>query len=87
MSAACEAMNQMMGAAATALSEFLNKNINFSTPTAIDIEDGSTLEQMLSMHAADEVVSITFNLQITDIMQSDFISVITCELAKNMRAR
>ena len=35
MSAACEVMNQMMGASATALSEFLGRPINISTPEAM----------------------------------------------------
>ena len=34
MSAACEVMNQMMGASATALSEFLGMVVNISTPEA-----------------------------------------------------
>ena len=32
LSAACEVMNQMMGAAATALSDFLGRVVNISTP-------------------------------------------------------
>ena len=34
LSAVCEVMNQMMGASATALSEFLNKTVNISTPVS-----------------------------------------------------
>lgn len=39
MSAACELSNQMMGAAATALSELLEKNVNISTPTPFEMEN------------------------------------------------
>ncbi|MEG1943258.1 MAG: chemotaxis protein CheC, partial [Angelakisella sp.] len=42
MSAACEIMNQMMGASATALSSFLGKSINISTPTATVMSNNQT---------------------------------------------
>ncbi|MBO8463828.1 MAG: flagellar motor switch phosphatase FliY [Firmicutes bacterium] len=38
ISAACELSNQMMGAAATALSEFLDRNVNILTPMSFEIE-------------------------------------------------
>lgn len=37
MSAICEVMNQMMGAASTAMSDFLNRMVNISTPQAFEI--------------------------------------------------
>ncbi len=37
ISAICEVMNQMMGASATALSEFLGKTVNISTPSSFEI--------------------------------------------------
>ena len=37
LSAVCEVMNQMMGASATALSEFLNKTVNISTPVSFEL--------------------------------------------------
>ena len=33
ISAVCEVMNQMMGAASTALSDFLGRSVNISTPS------------------------------------------------------
>ena len=43
MSAACEVMNQMMGASATALSELLNKPINISSLPGGNLTGGSRL--------------------------------------------
>ena len=37
ISAICEIMNQMMGASATALSEFLGFTVNISTPKSFDV--------------------------------------------------
>ena len=39
ISAVCEVMNQMMGASSTALSEFLGKVVNISTPISFEVED------------------------------------------------
>ena len=39
ISAICEVMNQMMGSSATALSEFLNKVVNISTPISFEVKD------------------------------------------------
>ena len=38
ISAVCEVMNQMMGASSTALSEFLGKVVNISTPISFEVE-------------------------------------------------
>ena len=39
ISAVCEVMNQMMGAAATALSDFLGYAVNISTPLPFELDD------------------------------------------------
>ena len=39
ISAVCEVMNQMMGASATALSEFLGRMVNISTPISFEVEN------------------------------------------------
>lgn len=39
ISAVCEVMNQMMGAASTALSDFLSFPVNISTPEPFELED------------------------------------------------
>ena len=47
ISAVCEVMNQMMGAAATALSDFLGYPVNISTPEPFELED---LDEFKRMH-------------------------------------
>lgn len=82
MSAACEVMNQMMGSSATALSEFLGKSINISTPEASILGDVNTFQKAVGVESDEKIISVAFTLNIEGVMNSDFISVMTCELAK-----
>lgn len=84
MSAACEVMNQMMGASATALSSFLGKSINISTPVAEILSPENTFRQAMGVSDSEKVVAVSFSLNIEGIMSSDFISVMTCPLAKSI---
>lgn len=84
ISAACEVMNQMMGSSATALSQFLGKKVDISTPEASLFGDDTTFSSLMNMNEDDEIVAITFDLDIKDIMNSEFISVMATDLAKTL---
>ena len=84
MSAACEVMNQMMGAAATALSEFLNRVVNISTPTASVVTSEDSYRDAIGAQEGDEIVAVSFHIDIQDVMNSDFVSILTCSLAKEI---
>ena len=45
ISAVCEVMNQMMGAASTALSDFLGRSVNISTPQSFTLDDLDQFER------------------------------------------
>ncbi|QEY34333.1 flagellar motor switch phosphatase FliY [Caproiciproducens galactitolivorans] len=81
--AICEVMNMMMGASATALSQFLNMAINISPPTSFPINDS---EQFKSKYFETEenVVTVHFNLMIGDMVNSEFISLMKADLAKEL---
>ena len=83
MSAICEVMNQMMGASATALSEFLGKMVNISTPTAFEIKDLEEFRSDYFPHGHTMVV-VRFNLSIEGAMESEFMNVMPCDLAKEL---
>ena len=83
ISAACEVMNQMMGSSATALADFLNRRIDISTPTATVMED-NTFVEAIGLPADADVVAITFRLSIKDMLDSEFISVMTVDLVKEI---
>ena len=84
MSAACEIMNQMMGSSATALSNFLGYSINISTPTAEVMTTKDVFTDAIGLTADTDIVSITFNIKIGNIMDSQFINVMSCDLAKEI---
>ena len=69
MSAAGEVMNQMMGASATALSEFLGKSINISTPETTIMTADMDFGTYMSMSPTDEIVRVSFEMTIDGIMK------------------
>ena len=84
MSAACEVMNQMMGASATALSDFLGMVVNISTPEASVVDSNTTYREAVGVQEGDEVVAVSFQLSIADVMDTNFASIMECGLAKEM---
>lgn len=85
ISAICEVMNQMMGASSTALSQFLNRTVNISTPTTFAIEDSDEFKK--KYYTDDEqIVTVSFQLMIENMVNSEFISVLTIDLAKELIA-
>lgn len=81
ISAICEVMNQMMGAAATALADFLGRPVNISTPEPVEVATG---EPFLTSAPDAQMVVVKFTLIIEDIVNSQFLSVMTIELARDM---
>lgn len=86
ISAVCEVMNQMMGASATALSDFLGETIDISTPTAYVLE-GTSLYETAGMNEDEYVAAVTFHLSIDNVINSEFISVMNLDLAKELANR
>lgn len=87
ISAVCEVMNQMMGASATALSEIIETTVDISTPEALvqnDPENQLTHLSGLEISDEDNVCTVKFNLTIDGVINSEFMSVMTIDLAKEM---
>ena len=84
MSAACEVMNQMMGASATALSEFLGRPINISTPEAMVVGPDNDYAKAVQVQEGEEIVSVSFRLTIDGVMDSNFASILGIQLAKEI---
>ena len=83
ISAVCEVMNQMMGASATALSEFLGRVVDISTPVSFEVENK---KQFIDKYFTDEEpkVLIGFTLKIADKLESEFFNVMPIRLAKGL---
>ncbi|MGB4440266.1 MAG: flagellar motor switch phosphatase FliY [Sedimentibacter sp.] len=82
-SAICEVMNQMMGSSATALSDFLGKAINISTPLAYEINDKTEFRNKYFIDE-DVIVAVRFDLFIEGTVQSQFINVMPVSLAREI---
>lgn len=87
LSAISEAMNQMMGSAATSLSSMLNKMIDISPPEAdvIDLAetvDGGEIDSFL----AGEFVMISFRMEIGDLVNSQIMQLYPFSFAREMCA-
>jgi len=83
MSAICEVMNQMMGSSATALSEFLDKTVDISTPQAYVIDDQEEFKKTY-FGEDDQIVSVSFTLKIGDKLESEFINIMRIPLVKEL---
>ncbi len=85
LSAISEAMNQMMGSAATSLSSMLNKTIDISPPMAdlIDLKE-SIDEAAIDEFLSSEFVRITFRMEIGDLVDSEIMQLYPVSFAKEM---
>ena len=87
LSAVSEAMNQMMGSSATALSKMLNRNIDISPPNtnSIDVESVKIFENLFASTKRD-MVKVTFRLAIGDYIDSSMVQLYPIELARQLVA-
>lgn len=84
ISAVSEVMNQMMGASATALSNFLGFTVDISTPKPIIMDEVSSNFDVTEFEPGDTVVAVNFDLTIDGVIKSEFASVMSAELAKTI---
>ena len=84
ISCVCEVMNQMMGSAATAMSDFLGFRVDISTPVSFELEDLDQFKQEHLPQGADQIVVVRFFLKIEDALESEFMNVMSVALAKEL---
>lgn len=82
-SAICEVMNQMMGASATAMSEFLKMTVNISTPVSFEIEDELSFKEKY-FPADTSMAVVGFTLEIVGKLESEFLNIMPLSLAKRL---
>lgn len=83
LSALGEAMNQMMGSAATSLSSIFNRTIVISPPTARVIDLGN--EPLDTQLASDEFLAkIAFRMTVEDLIDSEIMLLLQIDFAKEM---
>jgi flagellar motor switch protein FliN/FliY len=85
LSAASEAMNQMMGTSATSLSSMLAIPTDISTPVVnqIDVDSIKVFEKMFDT-TYDKFVKIAFRMTIADLIDSVMVQLYPTEFAEDM---
>lgn len=86
ISAVCELMNQMMGAASTALSDFLGRMVNISTPQSFELDSFSEFKDQRFPPDSGVFVVVRFVLTIEGALSSEFVNVISVDLARELIA-
>ncbi|MET0017008.1 flagellar motor switch protein FliN [Oscillibacter sp.] len=84
ISAVCEVMNQMMGAASTALSDFLGIPVNISTPESFELKNFEEFKKDHFPIQDGKCVVVRFMLKIDNILQSEFINVMSVDLTREL---
>ena len=87
LSAISEAMNQMMGSAATSLSQMLGSTIDISPPEAslVDLQEFRMGEEIANF-LAGTFVKIAFKMQIGSLVDSTILQLYPVDFAKNLVA-
>ena len=85
LSAVSEAMNQMMGSAATSLSMILGRDVDISPPKTdnIDVESVKIFEKIFSSEVKDHV-KISFRLTIGDVVDSTMVQLYPLSFAEEI---
>lgn len=85
LSAISEAMNQMMGSAATSLSSMLEKKVDISPPSAslVDLNDTIDDDKIVSF-LDDEIVQISFDMKIGELVDSQIMQLYPFDFAREL---
>lgn len=84
ISVVCEVMNQMMGAASTALSDLLGRMVNISTPESFELNDLDKVREEHFPVKTGPIVVVSFRLSIEGVVESEFMNVMSVDLAKEL---
>ena len=85
LSAISEAMNQMMGSAATSLSSMLSKTIDISPPVADLIDLQETVDEgAIDKFLEGSFVKISFRMEIGDLVDSQIMQLYPVSFARDM---
>ena len=80
ISAASEAMNQMIGTSATSLASMFNRTINISPPETNIYNEGQLPENMLD---ADPLVVVSFRMTVGDVLDTEIMQIMSVDTAKH----
>ena len=84
LSAVQEAMNQMMGFAATSMSEFFQDTVDMSPPTIKVVKLSEEMEKISEIDGNHTIVKVSFDLKIDNLVNSKLVQIVSVEHAKQM---
>lgn len=83
LSAICEAMNQMMGSAATSMSSMINEKVDISPPTATRVDFGEGLDEAALGDLSGQLFArVSFRMEIGDLVDSEIMQLYPIEFAR-----
>lgn len=88
LSAISEAMNQMMGSAATSMSSLLEKKVDISPPSAslVDLND-EFIEQDLGEFMQGQFIKVSFKMVIGDLVDSELMQLYPFDFAQDLYSK
>jgi len=89
MSAVGEAMNQMMGAASTSMSEFLEGSVNITPPqvSMVDFNDEDVVFPPPESQSEDEIVLVSFDMSIGSFANTNIFQILPIKFVKDLYAK
>ncbi|HDR6309656.1 TPA: flagellar motor switch phosphatase FliY [Bacillus cereus] len=84
LSAVQEAMNQMMGFAATSMSEFFQDTVDMSPPTIKVVKLSEEMEKISGINGNNTIVKVSFDLKIDNLVNSKLVQIVSVEHTKQM---
>lgn len=89
MSAVGEAMNQMMGAASTSMSEFLDASVNITPPSSstFDFSDENAQFPPVANQDDEEIVLVSFDMSIGELASTNIFQILPIQFVKELYAK
>lgn len=84
LSAASEAMNQMMGSGATAMSTVFNRRVTISPPQASVLKTAEDVDAESALHVDEPVVVTAFKMTVEDLLDTEVLQLMGLETAKSL---
>ncbi|MDD3839699.1 MAG: flagellar motor switch phosphatase FliY [Clostridia bacterium] len=82
LSAIAEAMNQMIGSAATSLSSMLKKDINISPPNAFEFKFDADLRKYFTDD--QKIIKTAFNMKVDTLIDSEIMQLLDLDFGREM---
>lgn len=83
-SAVSEAMNQMIGSAATSMATMFAREVNISPPVSRIWADANTMPLSESIGDNEEIIKVSFKLTIGDLVDSNIMQILPIQTAKKI---